>query len=147
MEKPSVVCHMMTSLDGKIDGPYMGDPACAPALEKYGEIRGFYGCSATLYGTTTMLGSSSAGRAPAKLPDNPSYPMATCRPTTWSAASMAAPGLKSTAARTRISPTPSPRTGGLWPTGCGRRTVWGLWRLCRVPGPEGGQQHRPGDYS
>lgn len=49
MEKPFVVCHMLTSLDGKIDGPYMGDPACASSREKYGEIRGFYGCSATLY--------------------------------------------------------------------------------------------------
>ena len=75
MEKPFVVCHMLTSLDGKIDGKYMSAPACAPALEKYGEIRGFYGCNATLYGTTTMLGGYSAGRAPAQLPDSPAYPM------------------------------------------------------------------------
>lgn len=75
MEKPFVVFHMLTSLDGKIDGAYMGDPACAPALEKYGEIRGFYGCIATLYGTTTMLGSYSAGRAPDTLSDGPAYPM------------------------------------------------------------------------
>lgn len=74
MEKPFVVCHMLTSLDGKIDGKYMSAPACSPALEKYGEIRGFYGCEATLYGTTTMLGSYSAGRAPAKLPDSPVAP-------------------------------------------------------------------------
>lgn len=53
----------------------MGDPACASSREKYGEIRGFYGCSATLYGTTTMLGSYSAGRAPDTLPDGPAYPM------------------------------------------------------------------------
>lgn len=75
MEKPFVVCHMLTSLDGKIDGPYMGDPACASSREKYSEIRGFYGCSATLYGTTTMLGSYSAGRAPDPLSDGPAYPM------------------------------------------------------------------------
>ena len=75
MNKPFVVCHMLTSLDGKIDGPYMGDPACASSREKYGEIRGFYGCTATLYGTTTMLGSYSAGRAPDTLPDGPVHPM------------------------------------------------------------------------
>lgn len=75
MNKPFVVCHMLTSLDGKIDGPYMGDPACASSREKYGEIGGFYGCTATLYGTTTMLGSYSAGRAPDTLPDGPAYPM------------------------------------------------------------------------
>ena len=56
MEKPFVVCHMLTSLDGKIDGAYMSTPECGPALQKYGELRGFYGCDATLYGTTTMLG-------------------------------------------------------------------------------------------
>lgn len=75
MEKPFIVCHMLTSLDGKIDGKYMSAPACVPALEKYGEIRGFYGCNATLYGTTTMLGSYSAGRAPDTLPDGLAYPM------------------------------------------------------------------------
>lgn len=75
MEKPFVVCHMLTSLDGKIDGAYMSAPECGPALAKYGEIRGFYGCDATLYGTTTMLGGYSSGRAPDELPDSPAYPM------------------------------------------------------------------------
>ena len=75
MEKPFVVCHMLTSLDGKIDGAYMSAPVCGPALAKYSEIRGFYGCDATLYGTTTMLGGYSAGRAPDELPDSSAYPM------------------------------------------------------------------------
>ena len=75
MEKPFVVCHMLTSLDGKIDGAYMSAPECGPALAKYGEIRGFYGCDATLYGTTTMLGGYSSGRAPDEPPDRPAYPM------------------------------------------------------------------------
>lgn len=75
MEKPFVVCHMLTSLDGKIDGPYMGNPASAAARDKYQEVRELYGCEATLYGTTTMLGSYSAGKAPEKLPNGPFYPM------------------------------------------------------------------------
>ena len=61
MGKPYVVCHMLTSLDGKIDGAYMGAPECAPALTAYGNLRGFFQCEATLYGTTTMAGSYSDG--------------------------------------------------------------------------------------
>lgn len=56
MERPFVVCHMLTSLDGKIDGAFFGVPETIPAIKAYGELRSFYGCQATLYGTTTMLG-------------------------------------------------------------------------------------------
>ena len=62
MERPFVVCHMLASLDGKIDGAFFGAPEAAPALKAYGELRNFYGCQATLYGTTTMLGSYADGR-------------------------------------------------------------------------------------
>lgn len=31
MSKCYVICHMLTSLDGKIDGAYMSAPECAPA--------------------------------------------------------------------------------------------------------------------
>lgn len=41
----------------------MGASACQPALEAYGNIRGFFQCQATLYGTTTMAGSYSEGLA------------------------------------------------------------------------------------
>ena len=61
MNRPYVICHMLTSLDGKIDGAFMSDPACAPALMEYGNIRNFYNCEATLYGTTTMAGGYSDG--------------------------------------------------------------------------------------
>lgn len=57
-----VVCHMLTSLDGKIDGAFFGAKEAAPALKAYGDLRGFYGCQATLYGTTTMLGGYAGGR-------------------------------------------------------------------------------------
>ena len=62
MERPFVVCHMLTSLDGKIDGTFFSAPKTAPTLKIYGDLRGFYGCQATLYGTTTMLGGYSDGR-------------------------------------------------------------------------------------
>lgn len=63
MNRPYVVCHMLTSLDGKIDGTYMSDPACAAAGKAYGELRKTFDCQATLYGTTTMEGSYSDGLA------------------------------------------------------------------------------------
>ncbi len=63
MEKPYVVCHMLTSLDGKIDGSWFSDPACGPALKAYGSLRSTFDCNATIYGTTTALGSYSDGLA------------------------------------------------------------------------------------
>lgn len=74
MERPYVVCHMLASVDGKIDGDYMSSPACSGALREYGNLRGHYECQATLYGTVTMEGSYSAGLAPAELKDGKVYP-------------------------------------------------------------------------
>ena len=42
------------ALDGKIDGAFFSAPETMPALRKYGEVRKFYDCPATVYGTTTM---------------------------------------------------------------------------------------------
>lgn len=67
MNKPYTICHMLTSLDGKIDGAFMAAPECAPALAAYGDLRKFYACRAALYGTVTMAGSFSDGLA-GKLP-------------------------------------------------------------------------------
>lgn len=61
MNKPFVVCHMLVSLDGKIDGAFMSAPECASALMEYGNIRKFYECQATLYGTVTMEESYAEG--------------------------------------------------------------------------------------
>ncbi len=68
MDRPFVVCHMLSSLDGKIDGEFFSAPECRPALAEYGNLRGFYGCQATLYGTTTMIGSYADGMV-GELPD------------------------------------------------------------------------------
>ena len=64
MNRPFVVCHMICSLDGKIDGEFMTVPQAKPALQEYGKLREFYQCQATLYGTTTMARSFSDGFAP-----------------------------------------------------------------------------------
>lgn len=57
-----VVCHMLASLDGKIDGAFFGAAEAVPASQAYGELRKYYGCQATLYGTTTMLGGYADGK-------------------------------------------------------------------------------------
>ncbi len=63
MEKPFVVCHMFTSVNGKIDGEFMGCSDGVPARTKYGELRIYYHCEAMLYGTVTMAGGFSDGLA------------------------------------------------------------------------------------
>ncbi len=62
MEKPFVICHMLTSLNGKIDGEFFSVSETGTALAAYGDLRSLYGCNAALYGTTTMLGGYAAGR-------------------------------------------------------------------------------------
>ena len=49
-----VVCHILTSLDGKISGDFFGSSETMNAAGEYGKLRSFYDCEATLYGTTTM---------------------------------------------------------------------------------------------
>lgn len=74
MNRPYVVCHMLASLNGKIDGAFFGAAECGPALKEYGRLREYYKCQATLYGTTTMKGGYSAGLAPADFPYETHYP-------------------------------------------------------------------------
>ena len=62
MNRPYVICHILTSLDGKIDGEFFSAPACAPAVQQFAKVRTVYDCSATLYGTTTMAGGYADGK-------------------------------------------------------------------------------------
>lgn len=63
MNRPYVICHMLATIDGKTEGEFFSLPECGAAAEEYGNIRGFYKCQATLYGTTTMLEGYSNGLA------------------------------------------------------------------------------------
>ena len=36
MKKPFVVCHMFTSIEGKIDGAFMSDESALPSRAVYG---------------------------------------------------------------------------------------------------------------
>lgn len=69
------VCHMLTSLDGKIDGAFFSAAETVPALETYASLRREYRCQATVYGLTTMLGGYAVGSAPALAPcsDPPAF--------------------------------------------------------------------------
>lgn len=61
MDRPYVVCHMLSSLDGKISGAFMESPLNKPAVRAYGRLRASLDCTATLYGTTTMAESFAHG--------------------------------------------------------------------------------------
>lgn len=64
MQRPYVICHMLASIDGKIAGDFFSVPETLPAIRKYGELRNFYNCPATIYGTTTMAEGYADGLAP-----------------------------------------------------------------------------------
>ena len=61
--RPYVICHMLASLDGKIDGSFFAAPESRPAMAEYGNNRQAYGCKSVVYGTITMMGGYSEGLA------------------------------------------------------------------------------------
>ena len=61
MKKPFVICHMVSSVDGKIDGSWFGAPEVGPVLKESGVIRNAYQCNTTLYGSTTMAETYAEG--------------------------------------------------------------------------------------
>ena len=64
--RPYVVCHMLASLDGRIEGGFFAEPKCSAAQKEYASLRSFFCCEATLYGTTTALefAGGEAGQLP-----------------------------------------------------------------------------------
>lgn len=53
MDRPYMICHILSALDGKIAGTFMGTDAAQSTSEEYGRIRSAYQAEAWLYGTTT----------------------------------------------------------------------------------------------
>ena len=53
MERPYVICHILSSLDGKINGPFMETEAVGELGAEYGKDRTKMDADAWLYGTTT----------------------------------------------------------------------------------------------
>lgn len=54
MDRPYIVCHMLTSLDGKITGPYMNDPGAEEASIAYEVTNESYKPDAFLNGRVTI---------------------------------------------------------------------------------------------
>jgi len=48
-----MICHILSALDGRIAGAFMGTKAARSASEEYARIRSAYRAEAWLYGTTT----------------------------------------------------------------------------------------------
>ncbi len=59
-----VICHMVTSLDGKVTGNFLDHPATAPAIEQYYDRHRHFGADAFACGRITMEGSFTGGFAP-----------------------------------------------------------------------------------
>lgn len=63
MERPYIVCHILSALDGKIEGAYAGTKAARAVSEEYARIREEYHADAWLYGTVTTK-EFTQGRKP-----------------------------------------------------------------------------------
>ena len=57
MNRPKVICHMTTSIDGKVTGEFLSMPACERAAEIYYEINRDDHADAFACGRVTMEGS------------------------------------------------------------------------------------------
>lgn len=64
MERPHIICHMVTSLDGKVTGDFLASPACAPATELYYQLNRDYRADGFACGRVTMEGSFTGGWYP-----------------------------------------------------------------------------------
>ncbi len=55
MDRPYIICHMSTSLDGKITGPYMETAAALACFEEYERVNQFYQPQAWINGRIPRL--------------------------------------------------------------------------------------------
>ncbi len=64
MNRPYIICHMVTSLDGKVTGDFLSSPECADACETYYEINRNLKSNGFICGRVTMESSFTAGYYP-----------------------------------------------------------------------------------
>ena len=53
MDRPKIICHILQSVDGNIDGSFFSQPVTMPALREFSRIREEYACDAVISGATT----------------------------------------------------------------------------------------------
>lgn len=64
MNRPYIICHMVTSLDGKVTGAFLYTPECESATRLYYQINRDYQADAFACGRVTMEGSFTGGWYP-----------------------------------------------------------------------------------
>ena len=64
MNRPYVICHMVTSIDGKVTGDFLYRPECEKATDIYYEINRNYKAEGFICGRVTMEGSFTNGWYP-----------------------------------------------------------------------------------
>ena len=64
MNRPYIICHMVTSLDGKVTGDFLGSSECASACEIYYDINRKLKSNGFICGRITMEGSFTGGYYP-----------------------------------------------------------------------------------
>ena len=64
MNRPYIICHMVTSLDGKVTGKFLSTPKCEKATAVYYQINRDYAADAYACGRITMEGSFTGGWYP-----------------------------------------------------------------------------------
>lgn len=69
MDRPYIICHMSTSLDGKITGSYMETPEAESAFEEYERINQFYHPQSWINGRVTIDENFTFYEKP-ELPEN-----------------------------------------------------------------------------
>ena len=53
MKRPKIICHILQSVDGNIDGDFFGREELLPALREFSSIREKYACDAVVSGAVT----------------------------------------------------------------------------------------------
>ena len=64
MNRPYIICHMVTSIDGKVTGDFLFRPECAGATEIYYDINRKLKSDGFICGRVTMEGSFTGGFYP-----------------------------------------------------------------------------------
>ena len=64
MNRPYIICHMVTSLDGKVTGEFLSNPASESACEIYYDINRKTKSNGFICGRITMEGSFTGGYFP-----------------------------------------------------------------------------------
>lgn len=64
MNRPYIICHMVTSIDGKVTGEFLSKSQCSDACEIYYDINRRLKCNGFICGRITMEGSFTGGYFP-----------------------------------------------------------------------------------